>query len=115
MSLTKSLIIHKNHGRAKINCTSVSLFYKIKLRCIEKIKQNGYVFDKTVSVTTRAMRDGETDGVDYYFISKEDGKLPTDHVITILNVKIPGMVFVTIIEYIPSILFIPSERRRHGL
>ena len=39
---------------------------------LEKIKQNGYVFDKTVSATTRAMRDGETDGVDYYFISKED-------------------------------------------
>ena len=32
------------------------------------------------------------------FISKEDGKLPTDHVITILNIKIPGMVFVTIVE-----------------
>ena len=35
-----------------------------------------------------------------YFISKEDGKLPTDHVITILNIKIPGMVFVTIVELI---------------
>ena len=39
---------------------------------LDKIKEKGFVFDKTVSVTTRAMRDGEINGVDYYFISKEE-------------------------------------------
>ena len=39
---------------------------------LEKIKEKGYVFDKTVSVTTREIRNTETDGVDYYFTSKED-------------------------------------------
>lgn len=37
---------------------------------LEKLKQTDTVFDKTVSATTRQMRDGEVDGVDYYFIDK---------------------------------------------
>ncbi len=41
---------------------------------LDKIKQNGYVFDKTISATTRDMRPGETDGVDYYFLSEESFK-----------------------------------------
>lgn len=37
---------------------------------LEKLKQSDFVFDKTISATTRAIRDGEKDGVDYYFIDK---------------------------------------------
>ena len=37
---------------------------------LEKLKEMDIVFDKTISVTTRPMRDGETDGVDYYFVDK---------------------------------------------
>ncbi len=37
-----------------------------------KIKEMGIVFDKTISATTRAIRDGEKDGVDYYFLSQSD-------------------------------------------
>ncbi|MGN0526454.1 MAG: guanylate kinase, partial [Acutalibacteraceae bacterium] len=38
---------------------------------LEKLKTK-VDFKKTVSATTRKMRDGEKDGVDYYFITKED-------------------------------------------
>lgn len=38
---------------------------------LEKLKEMDIVFDKTISATTRPMRDGETDGVDYYFIDKQ--------------------------------------------
>lgn len=37
---------------------------------LEKLKESDFSFDKTISATTRAMRDGEKDGVDYYFIDK---------------------------------------------
>lgn len=37
---------------------------------LEKLKQTDFVFDKTVSATTRQIRDNEKDGVDYYFIDK---------------------------------------------
>lgn len=37
---------------------------------LEKLKGMDIVFDKTISATTRQMRDGEKDGVDYYFIDK---------------------------------------------
>lgn len=37
---------------------------------LERLKEMGVVFDKTISATTRQMRDGEKDGVDYYFIDK---------------------------------------------
>ena len=37
---------------------------------LEKLKESAFSFDKTISATTRAMRDGEKDGVDYYFIDK---------------------------------------------
>ena len=35
-----------------------------------KLKESTFSFDKTISATTRDMRDGEKDGVDYYFIDK---------------------------------------------
>ena len=35
-----------------------------------KLKESTFTFDKTISATTRAMRDGEEDGVDYFFIDK---------------------------------------------
>ena len=37
---------------------------------LEKLKESDFSFDKTVSATTRDMRDGEKNGVDYYFIDK---------------------------------------------
>ncbi len=37
---------------------------------LEKLKNLDIVFDKTISATTRQMREGEKDGVDYYFIDK---------------------------------------------
>lgn len=37
---------------------------------LEKLKQTDIVFDKTVSATTRQIRDNEKDGIDYYFIDK---------------------------------------------
>ena len=37
---------------------------------LEKLKESDFSFDKTISATTRDMRDGEKDGVDYYFIDK---------------------------------------------
>lgn len=37
---------------------------------LERLKEMGVVFDKTISATTRQIRDGEKDGVDYYFIDK---------------------------------------------
>ena len=37
---------------------------------LEKLKETDFSFDKTISATTRDMRDGEKDGVDYYFIDK---------------------------------------------
>ncbi len=46
---------------------------------LDKIKEKGYVFDKTVSVTTRPIRNTETDGVDYYFTSKEDFQKKIDN------------------------------------
>lgn len=39
---------------------------------LEKLKTKGLPLNKTVSVTTRLPRDGEKDGVDYYFSSRED-------------------------------------------
>ncbi len=38
---------------------------------IEALKHSDFDFEKTVSATTRDMRDGEVDGVDYTFITKE--------------------------------------------
>lgn len=35
-----------------------------------KLKESTFTFDKTISATTRAIRDGEKDGVDYFFIDK---------------------------------------------
>ena len=46
---------------------------------LEKVKEKGCVFDKTVSVTTRTIRSNETDGVDYYFTSKEDFQKKIDN------------------------------------
>ena len=37
---------------------------------LDKLKESTFTFDKTISATTRAMRDGEKDGVDYFFIDK---------------------------------------------
>ena len=37
---------------------------------LEVLKESDFSFDKTISATTRDMRDGEKDGVDYYFIDK---------------------------------------------
>ena len=37
---------------------------------LNKLKESEFSFDKTISATTRAMREGEKDGVDYYFIDK---------------------------------------------
>lgn len=37
---------------------------------LEKLKEKPPVFDKTVSATTRPMREGERDGIDYCFIDK---------------------------------------------
>lgn len=37
---------------------------------LDKLKESTFTFDKTISATTRAMREGEKDGVDYYFIDK---------------------------------------------
>lgn len=44
---------------------------------LEKLKECDISFDKTISATTRDMRDGEKDGVDYYFIDKNtfEGKI----------------------------------------
>lgn len=39
---------------------------------IENIIANKYCFEKTVSYTTRPIRENERDGVDYYFISDEE-------------------------------------------
>ena len=39
---------------------------------IEKILSNKYGYKKTVSYTTRPPRNGEVDGVDYHFISKDE-------------------------------------------
>lgn len=38
---------------------------------LEKLKTKGLPLNKTVSVTTRLARQGEKDGVDYYFTTKE--------------------------------------------
>ena len=38
---------------------------------IEKYLVENYGFKKTISYTTRPMRDGEVDGIDYHFISVE--------------------------------------------
>ncbi len=38
---------------------------------IDALKKSDFDFQKTVSATTRNMRDGEIDGVDYSFITKE--------------------------------------------
>ncbi len=46
---------------------------------LEKVKEKGCVFDKTVSVTTRTIRSNETDGVDYYFTSREDFQKKIDN------------------------------------
>ena len=37
---------------------------------LDKLRESNFSFDKTISATTRDMRDGEKDGVDYYFIDK---------------------------------------------
>ena len=37
---------------------------------LDKLKKTDFSFDKTISATTRDVRDGERDGVDYYFIDK---------------------------------------------
>lgn len=37
---------------------------------LDNLKKSTFTFDKTISATTRAMREGEKDGVDYYFIDK---------------------------------------------
>ncbi len=37
---------------------------------LDKLKQTDFVFDKTISATTREMRENEKDGVDYYFIDR---------------------------------------------
>ncbi len=37
---------------------------------LDKLKETDFVFDKTISATTRDIREGEIDGVDYYFIDK---------------------------------------------
>lgn len=37
---------------------------------LDVLKESDFSFDKTISATTRDMRDGEKDGVDYYFIDK---------------------------------------------
>lgn len=37
---------------------------------LNKLKECDFSFEKTISATTRDMRDGEKDGVDYYFIDK---------------------------------------------
>jgi len=37
----------------------------------EKIFKQNNNFTYSISATTRPMRDGEVDGVDYYFLSKE--------------------------------------------
>lgn len=39
---------------------------------VQNILCNDYGFEKIVTYTTRPMRDGEIDGVDYYFISQDD-------------------------------------------
>jgi guanylate kinase len=39
---------------------------------IETILSDKYGYKKTVSYTTRPMREGEVDGVDYYFISQDE-------------------------------------------
>ncbi len=36
------------------------------------MRENGYEFEKTVSCTTRDIRPGETHGVDYWYITRED-------------------------------------------
>ncbi|MGN1317037.1 MAG: guanylate kinase [Acutalibacteraceae bacterium] len=37
---------------------------------LDRLKEKVLSFDKTVSATTRPVRDGEKDGIDYYFIDK---------------------------------------------
>lgn len=37
---------------------------------LEKLKEKDFSFEKTVSATTRPMREDEKDGIDYYFIDK---------------------------------------------
>ena len=37
---------------------------------LDRLKEKVSTFDKTVSATTRSVRDGEKDGIDYYFIDK---------------------------------------------
>ena len=37
-------------------------------------KRTGHNLDYSVSMTTRKPREGEVDGVDYYFVSKEEFK-----------------------------------------
>ncbi len=39
---------------------------------LDKLKKTDFVFDKTISATTRDIRDGEKNGVDYFFIDKND-------------------------------------------
>lgn len=39
---------------------------------IERILEEKYGYERTISYTTRPPRDGEKDGVDYYFISEDE-------------------------------------------
>ena len=39
-----------------------------------------------------------------YFMSKADGKLPTSHVLNILGLKIPGLMFVTVVELLVMLI-----------
>ncbi len=41
---------------------------------IARIKQSGVKFHHVTTVTTRDKRRGETDGIDYFFISKDEFK-----------------------------------------
>ena len=45
-----------------------------KSAIISKLKENGFYFKSFITHTTRAMRTGEIEGKDYFFISKEEYK-----------------------------------------
>ena len=46
---------------------------------IAKILISNYKFKKMVTYTTREIRDGEVDGVDYHFVSEEEFKIKKDN------------------------------------